>query len=257
MKRIYALTGILLLAAGLVWAGFRYLADNPALKPYPVILNPPATAPTRHELVIFYSGDRGWAPLEQAVSRNLNERGYGVLGISTQAYFWHEQPVADSAAQLDGLITVYRKIWNAPRVWLVGYSFGANVLPSLIDHLKPENRARITQLTLLDPTEDVFLEIELGDDMNVGWFNRISQSYRQLRKPVLHHDPLPALYPLEGQIPVNCFHSTENADGLCSLSSRPAWITITRIDGSHTFNGDFDGLAQRLIEQHPDVRDAL
>jgi type IV secretory pathway VirJ component len=208
--------------------------------------------PVMNEFVIFYSGDGGWAPLEQRVSDNLNERGYGVLGISTLAYFWREQPVAESAAELDDLIEVYRQKWNAPRVWLIGFSFGANVLPSIVNQLKPEHRARVSQLTLLEPTEDVFLEIELERYMTVGWLNRISQTYRHMRQPVTHHDPFPALYQLEGQIPVNCFQTTKQIIvGLCSLPSFPDWIITTESHGNHYFNGDFDTLAQRLIEQHP------
>ncbi|TSD76073.1 hypothetical protein FFI16_006430 [Pseudomonas sp. KBS0710] len=253
MKRRNLFFYAALLAVCLIGPMAIYTANQPTLQPFPVIMRPIAVSPARHELVILYSGDRGWEALEKAVSHNLNQRGYGVLGISTLAYFWHEQPLADSAAQLDALITAYRKEWDVPRVWLIGYSFGANVLPAIINRLTPQNRARISQLTLLDPTEDVFLEIELGDDMRVGWFNRVSQTWRHARRPVIHHDPLPALFELKGQMPVNCFHSTENADGLCSQPSRPEWVTSTWIDASHTFNRDYDGLTQRLIEQHPNA----
>ncbi|GAB5336210.1 MULTISPECIES: AcvB/VirJ family lysyl-phosphatidylglycerol hydrolase [Pseudomonas] len=241
---LFMLTGLLGLAA---W----YPADSSALRAFPVVLPPPSTAPAMNELVIFYSGDGGWAPLEQAISHNLNQRGYGVLGISTLAYFWHEQPVADSAAQLDALITAYRKQWSTPRVWLIGFSFGANVLPSLINQLKPENRARISQLTLLEPTQDVFLEIELEHYISVGWLNRITQAYRHLREPVTHHDPLPALLQLKGRVPVTCLHTDENSTGLCRQPSLREWVSAVEIPGTHYFNGDFANVTQRLIERHP------
>lgn len=250
MKRGYLFFYFLLLAACLIGLALRYPADSPALQPFPIILPPPSATASMDEFVIFYSGDGGWAPLEQNVSRNLNQRGYSVLGISTLAYFWREQPVADSAAQLDDLITVYRKEWNTPRVWLIGFSLGANVLPSLINQLRPENRARISQLTLLEPTQDVFFEVELENYMTVGWLNRITQAYRHVRQPVTHHDPFPALDQLKGRLPVTCFHTTENIHGLCSQPLFPSWISTAESNGSHYFNGDFDGLTRRLIEQH-------
>ncbi|MCC7464348.1 MAG: hypothetical protein IT480_18035, partial [Gammaproteobacteria bacterium] len=41
------------------------------------------------------------------------------------------------------------------RVWLVGFSFGADVLPTLIGGLDPANRARIAQVVLLAPGRDL------------------------------------------------------------------------------------------------------
>lgn len=243
---------ILLIATGFIGLATYDPTGNPVLRKSPVVL--PAAPTTTHvqpEFVIFYSGDGGWEQLEQRVSANLNEHGYAVLGISTLAYFWREQPVADSAAQLDSLIDTYRKRWNAPRVWLIGFSFGASVLPSIANQLKPENRARISQLTLLEPTEDVFLEIELENHMPLGWRDRISQTYRHLRQPVTHHDPFPALHQLEGKMPVNCLQTTKPMVGLCSLPAFPDWIITSESHGNHYFNGDFNTLTQRLIEQHP------
>ncbi|VVN02876.1 hypothetical protein PS663_03430 [Pseudomonas fluorescens] len=261
MKRIYSFFCMLLAMASLIWLVLRFPVDSPALQPFPIILPPPAMARPVDELVIFYSGDGGWSggdgwgSLEQNVSRQLNERGYGVLGISTLAYFWREQPVASSAAELDDLITAYRKEWRTPHVWLIGFSFGANVLPSLVNQLKPEHRASITQLSLLEPTQDVFFEVELEDYMTVGWLNRISQTLRHMRQPVSHHDPLPALRQLQGQMPITCFYSTGETPGACIQPSLPAWITKVESHGGHYFNGDFDTLVRQLIEQHSAVHD--
>lgn len=254
MKFSYRLLCLLLAASASIGLALRYPANSPALRPFPITLLPAPSAPSQDELVIFYSGDGGWAPLEQSVSRQLSEYGYGVVGVSTLAYFWREQAVADSSAQLDDLITTYHKEWQAPHIWLIGFSFGANVLPSLISQLKPENRARITQLSLLEPTQDVFFEIELEDYMTVGWLNRLSQMYRHLRQPLIHHDPLPALRQLQGQMSVICFNAAEPMPGVCDSPSLPTWITKIESHNGHYFNGDFDTLARQLIEQHSTVR---
>ncbi len=41
-------------------------------------------------MVILWSGDTGWTGTMQAIADAFAERGYGVVGISSLRYFWHE-----------------------------------------------------------------------------------------------------------------------------------------------------------------------
>ena len=86
-------------------------------------------------------------------------------------------------------MTKYLGVWGKRRVWLVGFSFGADVLPTIVDKLSPENRARITQMVLLSPSRDVTFEIELeGYMIKQGWFKERLKDTLQRINPIRHYD---------------------------------------------------------------------
>lgn len=201
---------------------------------------------------IFYSGDGGWEPLEQQVSNALSEQGIPVLGINTFTYFWREKTADKYAEELDTAITQYRNQWGKQRVWLIGFSFGANVLPSIINKLTPQNRDYITQLVMLEPTKDVFFEIELEKYMKEGWWNLQLQAIRHWLFPVKHYDALPALNTLQGHPPTICYYGTQSVyAGICSSHSLPTQIITVTNNGGHYFHQDFQGLARQMIENLP------
>ncbi|MCC7461128.1 MAG: virulence protein, partial [Gammaproteobacteria bacterium] len=149
------LAGIGTCAAGLLlWLSFT----KPSLEESTVVLRPAAgvAAPAGRDdvLTILYSGDGGWADLDRQLGEAFAARGIPVLGVNVFRYFWRERSPRVAAAQLDALMTKYLNVWHKQRVWLVGFSFGADVLPTLIGGLDPANRARIAQVVLLAPGRD-------------------------------------------------------------------------------------------------------
>lgn len=204
-------------------------------------------------LAIIYSGDGGWADLDKQLGNAFAARGIPVLGVSTFKYFWRNRSPEQSAEQLDALMGKYLAQWHKRRVWMVGFSFGADVLPTIIGKLSPANRERITQLVLLSPGRDLNFEIELeGYMIKQGWLKEHLKELMQHINPVEHYPSLPPLRALQGKPPVVCYYGTDDAgDSLCDEPGLPAWVTVHAKKGGHHFDGGYPPLAAQMLRELP------
>jgi type IV secretory pathway VirJ component len=204
-------------------------------------------------MAIIYSGDGGWADLDRRLGIALIDRGIPVLGVNTFKYYWRSRTAVESAVELDALMGKYSERWGKPRVWLIGYSFGADVLPTVIGKLSPANRARITQLVLLAPGRDLNFEIELeGYMIKQGWFKEHLKTLLQHVNPVPHYPALPPLLALDGHPAVICDYGLDDADDtVCTEPNLPSWISVHGKKGDHHFDGGYQPLAVEMLKELP------
>ncbi|HEY9131343.1 MAG TPA: AcvB/VirJ family lysyl-phosphatidylglycerol hydrolase [Dyella sp.] len=250
-KVLWSIVAVLVLgaAAGVVlWQPWHHASMADSL----TVIAPAAGArpPAGREdvLAIVYSGDGGWRDLDKQLGAKLSERGVPVLGVSALSYFWRTRSAADSAADLEVLIQQNLAVFHKKRVWLIGFSFGADVLPSIIAKLSPESRAAVAQLVLLSPTRDASFEIEMEGYMREGWFKTHTQEWMQKFNPVEHYDALPLLLALDGHPPVVCYYGTDEADDtICTEKSLPTWVRVMAKKGDHHFDGDYGKLAEEML----------
>jgi type IV secretory pathway VirJ component len=203
-------------------------------------------------LVVIYSGDGGWWDLDQRLGAVFTQRGIPVAGVSTFKYFWRYRSPDESAHDLDRLLDRYTAQWNKQRVLLIGYSFGADVLPTIVGKLRPDNRAKLSQLVLLSASRDVNFEIELEGYMQQGWWTTHTHNLLQWLNPVVHTDAVPPILALGGKPPMACYYGTEDADDSgCTDPKLPAFVTVYKKAGSHHFDENYEQLATELIERMP------
>lgn len=204
-------------------------------------------------LAIIYSGDGGWADLDRQLGGAFAAQGVPVVGINTFTYFWRERSPEVAAAQLDALITQYVRQWGKPRVWLLGYSFGANVLPTLARQLGPDNRARVAQLVLLSPERDLSFEIQFQSYMlGNGRLKAFVKTALERVNPVPESPALPTVLALADTFAVACYYGTEESDeSLCTQAQLPPWVTVHARVGGHHLGQDYQGLARELMARLP------
>lgn len=230
---------------------------RPGLEQSTIVLTPApgvaAPAGDGDVLTILYSGDGGWADLDKQLGNAFVARGIPVLGINTFKYFWRSRDPGVAAAQLDALMTKYLDQWHKQRVWLVGFSFGADVLPTIIDKLSPDNRARITQLVLLSPSRDTSFEIQFeGYMVAQGRFKAFVKTLSEKFNKVPHYPALPPVVALDHQFPVLCYYGLDDKDdSLCTEAGLPAWIKVYGMPGGHHFDEGYQALATQMIEGLP------
>jgi type IV secretory pathway VirJ component len=258
MKRrnriMLAITATGLLGIAMIWNPWSHVTLEKATVVLPVSSISVAPPKGRGDVMaIIYSGDGGWADLDRRLGIAFIDRGIPVLGVNTFKYYWRNRTPQESAHELDALMTKYLGVWGKKRIWLVGFSFGADVLPTIIDKLSPANRARITQLVLLSPSRDVTFEIELeGYMIKQGWFKQHLKTALQHINPITHYDALPPLQALQGKPPVVCYYGLDDADdSVCDQPGLPAWITVHAKKGSHHFDGGYQPLARQMLDELP------
>ncbi len=241
------------LALSLVWAFY----SKPSLEQSIIVVAPASgvVAPAGRDdvLGILYSGDGGWADLDKQLGDAFAAHGIPVLGVNTFKYFWRNRSPRTAAAELDALISKSLHTWHKRRVWLVGYSFGANVLPMLVERLSPANRSRIAQVVLLAPERDVSFEIQFeGYMVAQGRFKAFVKTLIEKVNKVRHHDAVPPLAAIGNRLAVVCYYGTGEAGySLCTDPRLPAGVKVHEKEGDHHFAGGYAPLAVQMVEELP------
>ena len=115
------------------------------------------------DFALLLTGDGGWAGLDQELAARLAAQGVPTVGLNSLKYFWTERSADQTARDVARVLHHYLSAWNKQRVLLVGYSFGADVLPFVVNRLPPELRARIASVSLLGIDAHASFEVRISD----------------------------------------------------------------------------------------------
>jgi phosphatidylglycerol lysyltransferase len=183
-------------------------------------------------LAIVLSGDGGWRDVDRSIAQKLQSDGVSVVGWDSLRYFWSKKSTEQVARDLGAVIDTYASRWGASKIALIGYSFGADVLPFAYDHLSAEAKARVVQLSLLGFAPAANFEITVS-----GWLGAAPD------KDALPTEP--ALVPIDPTM-VQCFYGANEDDSACPLL--PGKAEIIRVPGGHHFDNDYGALARRILD---------
>jgi type IV secretory pathway VirJ component len=188
--------------------------------------------PYARTVAIFYSGDGGWRDLDKDLAALLRSEGLAVVGFDVLRYFWKRQTPEQTAQDLDRMISSLVKERGFQQVALIGFSFGADILPATYNRLSPENKQRVVQLSLLGVSQAADFEVTVS-----GWLSRKLPDALPIPPELAQINP--AL--------IQCFYGEEDNSALCqSLDGSGA--EVIRTAGGHHFDGDYQALARRVLK---------
>ena len=193
----------------------------------------PASGPASDTLAVILSGDGGWTSLDKDVGRALSLRGYPVVGLNSLQYFWKPRTPEGAAQDLERILVHYLAAWKKRRVLLVGYSYGADVLPFMANRLPPELSAKVALTALIGLSRSVAFEFHVAE-----WLG--ASSGREL--PVL-----PEVRKLKGARIV-CLYGEGEKDSLCR-DLDPGLARIVALPGAHHFGGDYTAVAEAILRE--------
>jgi len=182
-------------------------------------------------LAVIYSGDGGWRDLDKDIGEALSRGGIPVVGVDCLRYFWQRKTPDALAADLAAIVRYYGARWKRPDVVLIGYSFGADVLPFAMNRLPEEIRSHVRQLSLLGIEATAAFEFSVTDWLGVGEHDDASV--------------LPELRRIDPAL-VQCFYGEDEDDSLCRDEALHD-VEIVRTAGGHHFDGDYAALAARIV----------
>lgn len=176
--------------------------------------------------VVFFSGDGGWASLDEAVAEDLTRHDIAVVGVSSLRYFWRQKPPAQVAADVRRLVSAVGR-----PVFLGGYSFGAEVIPVALRTWPPAERSTIAGLVLVAPGPSAGFEIDPLD-----W----------LRTPA--EDPATRVAPAvqDLRLPTLCIMGTEDTGSACRGLPTVSVFHVARLPGSHHFDGNYTSVGDTI-----------
>jgi type IV secretory pathway VirJ component len=215
-------------AAAAIAAQRPVLEAAPAqLADLPVVEVPTPVAGKR--FAVLLSGDGGWAGIDKDIAAELARQGVPVAGFDSLRYFWAKRTPEGLAADLDRLVRHYAARWQRSEVILIGFSQGADVLPFALNRLPERTRAAVRLSVLLAPAEKASFEFHVSN-----WLGPSGD------KPVL-----PEAQKLQAARTL-CVHGSAEKRSLCPQLS-PAQAQVVTIKGNHHFDGDYVGLANRIL----------
>jgi type IV secretory pathway VirJ component len=182
-------------------------------------------------LAIILSGDGGWADIDRQLGEELSKRGVAVVGFDTLKYFWRRKEPAQAAADLERVIAHYSTQWNRKRVVLIGYSFGADVLPFLWENLSTAARAKVSHVALLALSAEASFEITVG-----GWVGVESKE---------SVPTAPAIRKIAGTH-VLCVQAAEDTDDPCP-GLKASGVEALVLPGDHHFDRDYKKLSTLIL----------
>ncbi len=189
----------------------------------PLVVRWPAGAGS---VLIFISGDGGWAELDESVARALMRHGIAVVGWNALRYFWEPKP---PARFLDDLSRVVAALPPDAALYAGGYSFGAEVIPTALVGAPETMLARITGLVLLAPGPYATFEVSPLDWLRSG-------------ESPTDRSVAPALTRLATRLDVLCVEPQQAGGTGCPAAPVPRIRTLA-LPGGHHFSGDFEALA--------------
>lgn len=187
--------------------------------------------PAMNTLAVIFSGDGGWRDLDSEVGGYLQSQGIPTIGLDSLRYFWSERTPQATADDLAKIIEHYRRQWGVQNVLLVGYSFGADVLPSTYNLLPPADRARVKQITLLGLSHEVDYEISV-----TGWLGVAGAGKGG--------DPMTDVVKIDPKI-IQCVYGTDEDDDPCP-TLKDKGVEVVPIEGGHHFDENYQALGKRI-----------
>jgi type IV secretory pathway VirJ component len=182
------------------------------------------------EFALLLTGDGGWAGLDQELAARLAASGVPTVGLNSLKYFWKQRTPDETARDVARILRHYLSAWNKERVLLVGYSFGADVLPFVVNRLPPDLRARVASVSLLGIDGNASFEVSISDWVGAD-------------------DAGPQTRPEVGRItglPVLCLYGEGEKDSICPGLPEPG-VRREQVGTGHHFGGEYATLADRIL----------
>src|SRR5689334_5384954 len=113
--------------------------------------------------VLFISGDGGLNKFTSSLCEEINEAGYSLSAINARSYFWDKKTPQQTTDDI--LMFLKEQLMKKPdfSLSLIGYSFGADVVPFVVNRLPESVKRKITSVILLSPSGTTDFEIHWSD----------------------------------------------------------------------------------------------
>lgn len=133
-------------------------------------------------VVLFISGDGGWYRFEQSIADDLANFGIPTIGLDSKKYFWNRKSPEETARDMAKVLDYFAKKWERKRFILIGYSFGSEIVPFIVNRLPEPIKSEVEASVLLSPTTDTDFEIHLSNMLGVDNRQKTFNVIDEIRK---------------------------------------------------------------------------
>ena len=205
------------------------------------IVELPAAHPT-DMLAVVISGDGGWRDLDKTVAETLQKQGVSVVGLDSLRYFWTPKSPEQTSHDLARILDRYSTRWHARHFALIGYSFGADVMPFAYNRLPDALREKVSFVSLLGFAHAADFQIRVS-----GWLGLPPSEQAFNVEPEIAKVPASR---------VQCIYGEDETDTLCPMLAGKG-VAVVKTAGGHHFTKDYVALTQTILDgwkSEPGVR---
>jgi|SRR5579885_186237 len=189
-----------------------------------------------NRIAIMLTGDGGWAGLDKGVAAVLSQHGVRVIGLSSLEFFWHKKDAAQITDAVARIIAHYAARYPNARFVLIGYSFGASLVPVVANRLPDAQRVKVSGGVMISPDDAAVFEIHVGD-----WFGSTAHSDALPLAPEVAH----------AKVPLVCVSGQTEDDAWCPIAAKFGPVKLVQLPGGHHYNGDYDKLGAAILNALP------
>lgn len=204
---------------------------DPSVADLPLVEVPAIGTQYADTLAIILSGDGGWASIDKEVAAELARRGVATVGLSSLKYFWQARTPESTAQDIARVAEHYGSLWHRSKLLLLGYSFGADVMPFVFNRLPETLKHQVALVALLAPTATAEFEFHVSD-----WLGGDSNTARPTA---------PELAKMQGTHVLCLQGETEQ---VLSCNNAPHGKSLS-LPGGHHFDGDYVALTRLVLNE--------
>lgn len=191
-----------------------------------------AQAPRSNMMAVMYSGDGGWAGFDRDVAARLAASGIPVVGVDSLGYFWNAKSPAQAGSDLGRIISHFSQQWQRPKVILIGYSFGADDLPFIVNAMPPTLKPAIARMSMLGLSQSADLQFHLASWLDVSGANSLPT--------------VPEIERAKG-LPMQCIRGEQEKGSAC-LAIPTGLVRQVALPGGHHFGGNADAVVSAVLD---------
>lgn len=201
---------------------------------FPVVLIPTESKDDSLPMAFLISGDGGWTNFDHSIGESLAVKGMPVVGLDAQKYFWNSKTPEETADDVAKAVQHYLQQWNRKKFILVGYSFGASIVPFIADKLSPELKESLSGVYSLSPDEKADFEIHISDMLGLGSSEDDHNVPNEIKK-VMQFKPV-------------CIFGEEEPVALNTIFEK-AGAKIFTVPGNHHYNNNPSAAAEAILKE--------
>lgn len=118
---------------------------------------------TSYPFVLYISGDGGLNSFSTDLCTTINKAGYSITALNAKSYFWDKKTPEQAASDIAGYLNKQFKRRPDQQLVLAGYSFGADVMPFIVNRLPDSVQKRLVSVVLLSPSTSTDFEVHWTD----------------------------------------------------------------------------------------------
>lgn len=227
MKRFFV-SGLLTLYAVNCFA--QKATDSVSKLPLIVL---PAPADDNMPMVLMITGDGGWKNFDPRLANQFLQEKAPVVALNALHYFWTKKTPDQTALAVESLLNTYMRQWHKNSFILAGFSFGADVLPFVINRLPESMMEQCKGVALFSPGTSTDFEIHISQMLS---------DHRQWKYNVVQE--------MESMKPVKllCFFGDEEHEFPVNMIPNHHWQLIY-LKGGHHYEKNTDDIGKIVLEK--------